>query len=310
MMDCTVIVPVYYNEGSITTTFNKVKTVLDSNTYSNAYEFIFVDDGSADGSYTELQQLRAEYPSLVRLIKFTRNFGQVAAMKAGYMHARGRCVINISADLQDPPALINDMLNYYFEEKYEVVICTRQDREESWFRKKTSLFFYKTMQKLTFKNMPLGGFDFALLSRKVIDAFIHNHEANPFWQGQVLWTGYKIKFIPYQRLKREIGKSRWTFGKKIKYLIDGVLAYSYFPLRFMTGLGIVLFLAGLIYAIIIVLSYFIGNVPFKGWAPIMILVLILSGIQMLMLGIIGEYLWRTLDQVRDRPQFIIESIEE
>lgn len=309
-MDCSVIVPVYYNEGSLTATFTKVKAVLDANEFTNSYEFIFVDDGSADGSYSELQKIKEQYPALVKLIKFTRNFGQVAAMKAGYMQAKGRCVINISADLQDPPELINDMLNYYYKDKFEVVICTRQDREESWFRKKTSLFFYKTMQKLTFKNMPLGGFDFALLSRKVIDAFINNHEANPFWQGQVLWTGYNIKFIPYQRLKREFGKSRWTFWKKTKYLIDGVLAYSYFPLRFMAGLGIVLFIAGLLYAILIVLMYFVGDVPFKGWAPIMILVLVLSGIQMLMLGIIGEYLWRTLDQVRDRPQYIIESIEE
>jgi hypothetical protein len=157
--------------------------------------------------------------------------------------------------------------------------------------------------------MPTGGFDFVLVSKKVANAFSKKYEANSFWQGQILWTGYPVKFIPYKRLKREIGTSHWTFSKKIKYLLDGVMAYSYFPLRFMAVMGIVLFLLGVIYAAAIVLMYFLGDVPFKGWAPIMILVLVLSGIQMLMLGIIGEYQWRTLDQVRGRPDYIIDDIK-
>lgn len=307
-MDCSVVIPVYYNAGSLRPTYDKVSAVMEQHNAVNTYEVIFIDDGSGDGSYSELLQLKKDFPGTVRLIKFTRNFGQLSAIKAGYQFARGKCIINISADLQDPPELIHQMLDEFFNQRYEIVICTREDREEGWFRKKTSRLFYKVMQRLMFKNMPAGGFDFTLISKKVADAFNQNFEANNFWQGQILWTGYPVKFIPYKRLKREVGVSRWTFSKKIKYLIDGVMAYSYFPLRFMAVLGIILFLMGIIYAITIVLMYFLGDVPFKGWAPIMILVLVLSGIQMLMLGIIGEYLWRTLDQVRGRPQFVIDEV--
>jgi polyisoprenyl-phosphate glycosyltransferase len=156
--------------------------------------------------------------------------------------------------------------------------------------------------------MPAGGFDFTLVSRKAAETFAHQYEANNFWQGQILWTGYPVKFIPYKRLERMVGESKWSFAKKMKYLIDGVMAYSYTPLRFMSILGIVSFLVGVLYALVIVLMYLFGDVPFKGWAPIMIIVLVLSGLQMLMLGVIGEYLWRTLDQVRKRPDFVIETI--
>jgi len=308
-MDCSVVIPVYFNAGSLRPTFNKVSEVLEKHSFVKIYEIIFVDDGSGDASYQEMLEMKNAYPDVVKLIKFTRNFGQLAAIKAGYYYAKGNCIINISADLQDPPELISQMLDEYYYNGIQIVVCTREDREESWYRKTTSRFFYMAMQKLTFPNMPSGGFDFTLVSKLVVNSFSKNFEANNFWQGQILWTGYPVKFIPYKRIKREIGTSRWTFSKKIKYLLDGVMAYSYFPLRFVTVAGIVIFLLGLIYAITIVMMYFMGNVPFKGWAPIMILVLVLAGIQMLMLGIIGEYLWRTLDQVRGRPDFLIEKME-
>lgn len=309
-MDCSVIIPVYYNEGSLLRTFSLVKEELEKFQLVTKYEIIFIDDGSMDGSYDEMKKIYTSDPSHIKLVKLTRNFGQVSAMKAGYQLAKGRCIINISADLQDPPELIGNMLEVFFSEKKEVVICNRIGRDEGWLRKITSRMFYRIMRRLTFKNMPIGGFDLALISARVADTFRNRNESNSFWQGQILWSGFSVKFIPYKRLKREIGESKWTFSKKIKYLIDGVLAYSYFPMRFMTGTGIVLFLLGLAYAIIILFSYFFGNVPFKGWAPIMILVLVLSGIQMLMLGIIGEYLWRNLDQSRERPPFVIEEVIE
>ncbi|MFA5410234.1 MAG: glycosyltransferase, partial [Candidatus Omnitrophota bacterium] len=133
-------------------------------------------------------------------------------------------------------------------------------------------------------------------------------EANPFLQGQILWTGYKIKFLPYKRKKREIGESKWTFSKKVTYLIDGVMGYSYLPLRMMSFIGMIVAFAGFLYAIVVLIARIIGNIPAKGWAPLMIVILVLSGIQMLMLGIIGEYLWRTLNQVRRRQNYIIEKI--
>jgi polyisoprenyl-phosphate glycosyltransferase len=158
--------------------------------------------------------------------------------------------------------------------------------------------------------MPMGGFDYVLLSAKAKNILLDSKEANPFWQGQILWTGFKIKYIPYKRLQRYVGKSTWTFSKKLKMLLDGVLSYSYFPIRLMSVLGLIIALIGFTYALFIIIAKIFGDVPFEGWAPIMVLILVLSGIQMLMLGIIGEYLWRTLDQVRKRPHFIIEDIFE
>ena len=310
LIDYSIIIPVYYNEGSLRKTFDILKKkVIDSNTDLSC-EIIFIDDGSGDSSFNELYELWQENRDLIKIIRFSRNFGQPQAIMAGYRHAKGKCLINISADLQDPPELINEMLHSHFREKFEIVICTREARDESFFRRVTSQLFYIIMKKLSFPNMPGKGFDFVLLSDRVKKIILQAQEVNAFFQGQILWTGFSIKFIPYIRRRREIGKSRWTFGKKIKYLIDGVLSYSYFPIRMMSIIGGLTAFMGFGYALVIVISWFIADVPFKGWAPIMIAILILSGIQMLMIGIVGEYLWRTLDQVRGRQCYIIERILE
>lgn len=307
MIDISIIVPVYFNEGSISKTLWTIYKSVIKVRKDKLFEIICVDDGSKDNSLQEILNVKAEFGELIKVIKLTRNFGQVNAILAGYHAAKGKCIINISADMQDPPELMIEMIDAFFNEQIPVVIGVREARDENLFRKKTSNFFYYLMRKLNFSNMPLGGFDFALLGKEVVDVICNSNESNPFWQGQILYTGYPIKFIPYKRQKREIGTSKWTFSKKIKYLIDGVLGYSYLPLRLMTITGIIIFLAGLLYASFIVISYFLGNLPFTGWAPIMILLLVLSGLQMLSLGIIGEYLWRTLDQVRNRKPYIIEK---
>lgn len=310
MNNYTIIIPVYYNEGELITTFNELKEkVIDKNKDLKG-EIIFIDDGSKDNSFAELLRIQKSNPELVKVIKLTRNFGQDKAMLAGYNHASGECIINISADLQDPPELINEMLHYHFKENYKVIICTREGRDESFMRIITSKFFYFLMRILCFPNMPIGGFDFALLSRDAKDKIFESNESNSSWQGSILWAGFDIKFIPYQRRERLIGISRWTFSKKIKMLIDNILAYSYFPIRVMSVAGLIVAISGFIYAIVIIIAWYFGNVPFTGWAPIMVLILVLSGFQMLMLGIIGEYLWRALDQVRNRPKYIIEKIYE
>lgn len=307
-IDYSVIIPVYYNEGLIEKTFYAIKDKVITKNIDLNCEMIFIDDGSKDNSFKEILDLKEKYPDLIKVIKFTRNFGQVSAIIAGYKHAKGKCLINIAADLQDPPELINEMLDYHFRDKYEIVICSRESRDDSYFQRKTSNIFYNLIKKLSFAEMPSGGFDFALISNKVKEIILDRLESNPFWQGQIMWTGYEIKFIPYKRREREIGKSRWTFSKKIKYLIDGVTSYSYFPVRLMSVIGSLVALAGFLYAIIIILSRIFGNVVPFGWAPIMVAMLFLSGIQMLMIGIVGEYLWRVLDQVRNRHPYIIERI--
>ena len=155
--------------------------------------------------------------------------------------------------------------------------------------------------------MPKGGFDFFLVDSKVKDLIVQANEANPFLQGQILWTGFKTKFIPYVRKKRERGTSKWTFSKKVKYLIDSVVAYSYFPFRLMTVTGLIISFLGFLSAIVILSCKIFGWISIKGWIPVMLIMLVLSGFQMLMLGIIGEYLWRTLDQVRRRADDVLND---
>jgi dolichol-phosphate mannosyltransferase len=308
LIDYSIIIPVYCNQEELEKTYQAIINEVVKHNPTRSYEIIFIDDGSLDSSFDKMMELKSKNPHHIKIIKFTRNFGQVSAIRAGLEYSSGQCVVNISADMQDPPELINDMLGYHFKEGFSIVICKRDAREESLFRRKTSKFFYKIMKKLSFPNMPEGGFDYFLIGSKVKDAMIRTKEANPFLQGQILWTGYPIKFIPYQRKKRETGTSKWTFGMKIKYLIDGVMAYSYFPLRFMTIMGIIISSLGFLYAIAIFFIKIFGGIPVKGWAPIMIVLLILSGFQMLMLGVIGEYVWRTLEQVRRRDHYIIDKI--
>lgn len=229
--DFSIVIPVYFNEGSLFPTMDALASLVLERSDDLIGEVVFVDDGSKDQSLNELLAIQSRFPYAIRVIKFTRNFGQVSAIRAGLAHSRGRCAIVISADGQDPPELINEMLHGHFTEGKEVVLCSRQDREESPFRKATSNIFYGLMRKLSFPSMPDGGFDFFLLGRRALDEMLSNEEAHPFLQGQILWSGFEAKVIGYTRRERKVGTSRWTFGKKLTYLLDGVLSYSFAPIR-------------------------------------------------------------------------------
>jgi dolichol-phosphate mannosyltransferase len=310
IIDYSIVIPVYYNEGCLIPLMQALKLlVLDANKNRRG-EIIFIDDGSGDGSFAELRQIQEEFPAIVTIIKLTRNFGQAGALLAGYGYVKGDCVITMSADGQEPPGMINDMLNGFFEENYDVVICARGSREESLYRKITSRIYFYLMRKLTFKNMPEGGFDFWLMSRRAMNVFSRNLDAHPSAQGQVLWMGFRTKVLSYTRRARLAGVSQWTFGRKFTSFLDGILGYSFAPIRFMSLAGCVFSLFGFAYAgLILVDSLLLGN-PVKGWAPLMIVVLVTGGFQMVMLGIIGEYLWRTLAQVRKRDVYLVEAIYE
>jgi len=307
-VDYSIVIPVYYNEGSLEKTMQALQQkVVDANP-GRSGEIIFVDDGSGDGSLAELLRLRERYPDCIKIIKFTRNFGQVNALLAGFAYARGKCVVALSADGQDPPELINQMLDEFFRAGVEVVICARQGRDESYMRILASKLFYALMKKLSFPQMPAGGFDYFLLGRRALEKLLDNREAHPFLQGQILWTGFKPKIFYYRRREREIGVSRWSFGKKLTYLLDGVLSYSFVPIRLMSILGALIALSGFIYAVVIIFVKLIWGLPVQGWAPLMVVLLVISGIQLLMLGVIGEYLWRTLAQARNRDPYVIEAV--
>ncbi len=300
------VIPVYRNARAVTLTYEKLTGLFAGPLQSWQYTIVFVDDGSDDGSLEELQGLRAK-DARVKVISFTRNFGQMAAMLAGFKHAEGDIVLHLSADLQDPVDLIPKMVEEW-QKGGEVVIAYRANREDTWTSRLASRLFYGIV-RMSYPQIPAGGFDYILLDRKVMDAFNGIDVRNRFFQGDILWFGYRTTFLPYTRQKRTIGRSQYTFSKKLKNSLDAILDSSYLPIRFISAVGVITALAGFAYAIDIAYARFMHQIPFTGWAPIMILLLIIGGLIMLMLGIIGEYVWRIYDEVRGKPNYVIRQIE-
>lgn len=303
-MKISFVVAVYHNEGALFKTHEKIQSVFTSDLAQHEYEIVFVDDGSKDGSLHEILSLREKDPR-VKVLTFTRNFGQMAAMLAGFKEATGDAVVNISADLQDPVELIPQMVDKW-QNGAEIVICYRTDRADTIIAKLFSRLAYGVM-RMSHPQIPPGGFDFVLMDRKVIDAFNAIDVRHRYFQGDLLWTGYRTSFIPYIRLKRTIGKSQYNFGKKLKNFLDAVLDASYLPIRFISLLGLITSASGVLYSISIALSWLRGETPFAGWAPIMIAILLVGGLIMVMLGIIGEYIWRINEEVRKRPNYVVRE---
>ena len=303
-MKISFVIAVYHNEGAISKTHEKIHSVFLNDLAHHECEIVFVDDGSKDGSLQEILSLKKHDPS-VKVITFTRNFGQMAAMLAGFKEATGDAVINISADLQDPVELIPQMVEKWIDGA-ETVICYRTDRSDSFLSQLFSRMAYGVL-RISMPEIPAGGFDFVLMDRKVMDAFNAIDVRHRFFQGDLLWTGYRLSFIPYVRLKRTIGKSQYNFGKKLKNFLDAVLDASYLPIRFISLVGVITFALGVIYSTSIVYSWFRGETPFAGWAPLMIAILMVGGLIMLMLGVIGEYIWRINEEVRKRPNYLVRD---
>ena len=303
-MKISFVIPVYRNEGAITRTYEKIRAVLTKDLHDYEYEFMFVDDGSDDGSLQEILDLRANDPN-VKAITFTRNFGQMAAMLAGFKQATGDAMINISADLQDPAELIPQMVDKW-RNGAELVICHRTDRSDTFASKLFSRVAYGAL-RISIPQIPSGGFDFVLMDRRALDDFNSIDVRNRFFQGDLLWTGYRTSFIPYVRLKRTIGKSQYNIRKKLKNFLDAFLDASYLPIRFISYAGLITSALGVLYCISIVVSWLFGKTPFSGWAPLMMAILLIGGMIMVMLGIIGEYTWRIYDEVRKKPNYIVRD---
>ena len=301
------VIPVYRNERAVTLTYEHIRQVCASDLANYAYEIVFVDDGSDDGSLPELLAIRHSDPN-VRVVSFTRNFGQMAAILAGLKQAAGDVIVQLSADLQDPIALVPQMIAEH-ERGSEVVVCHREHREDALSTPAARRARSTRILRLSFPQIPAGGFDYILLDRKVVDAFNAVEVRNRFFQGDILWFGYKTTFIPYTRAKRAIGRSQYTFAKRLKNSLDAILDSSYLPIRFISLVGVLTACAGFLYAIDIASTRaWRHDIPFTGWAPIMILILVIGGLLMLMLGIIGEYVWRIYDEVRGKPNYVVRNV--
>ena len=307
--DFSVIIPVYFNAGSLRYVENELRQKVLTRDDGLQGEIIFVDDGSADESYSQLRELKAIHPEDIRVYRLSRNFGQVHAIWCGYEKCHGPALF-MAADGQEPVEIINQMLDAHFKHGKEVVIATRESRDESWWRKATSGAVYWLMKKLSNKDMPVGGFDFCLLGNKARLALIENWQPHTFLQARILSLGFSRDWIGYHREARKAGKSRWTFAKKLTYMLDGVLGHSYVPIRLISLMGIVFSASSFLLGMFFLLSYMIRGSEVRGLTPIMLLILFVGGMQMVMIGMLGEYLWRVLAQARkDVPYIVEESIE-
>ena len=303
-MKVSLVIAVYNNEGAISKTYEGVSELFSEKLADYDFEIVFINDGSRDSSWNEILSLRNK-DERVKAITFTRNFGQMAAMLAGFKHATGDAIINISADLQDPIELMAEMVRKW-EAGSEIVICHRLDRSDPIQAKMFSRFAYSVL-RMSLPQMPEGGFDYVLMDRRVMDEFNSIDVRHRFFQGDLLWTGYSTSFIPYVRQKRTIGRSQYNFWKKMKNFIDATLDVSYLPIRFISLAGVVISFFGLLYSLTIVYKWSLGETPFTGWAPIMITILFIGGLIMIMLGVIGEYVWRINEEVRKKPNYVIRE---
>jgi dolichol-phosphate mannosyltransferase len=300
--ELSIVVPVYHNEENLP----DLIPALERATAGLDVEFVFVDDGSGDGSWAWLEQWVAREPRATA-IKLSRNFGSFTACTAGLAHARGRAAVVISADLQDPPDLIPEMVRRW-REGYEAVLAVRVRREDPWHQRLASRTYYALVRRWALRDMPPGGFDFCLIDRKIIDTVTRIEERNTSLMGLVLWAGFRRVEIPYVRRARAKGRSQWTLPKKLKYLVDSLVAFSYTPIRLMQATGALIAVLGLVWTGIIVVLRLRGEIELQGWAALMSVVLVLGGIQLVTLGVLGEYLWRTLDESKRRPLYLIDRI--
>lgn len=305
MVRLSVVIPVFFNEESLPILYQRLKRVAEKMAKVE-FEYIFVDDGSGDNSYQVLTNL-AESDHRVKVVKLTRNFGAFVACLAGLTYAKGHAAVIMAADLQDPPELLIKLFKKW-EKGSEVVLAIREKREESRINLFFSQMFYRIFRLIALHNMPKQGFDFVLIGRKVIDFLVQSQEKNSSIMGQIIWAGFKTDQIMYTKQARTYGSSRWNFWKKMKYCLDSIMAFSYFPIRVSSFLGIVVALIGFVFAVYAVWRKIFLGIDVQGFTLLLVSVLLASGLQMILLGIIGEYLWRTLDETRKRPPFLVERV--
>jgi glycosyltransferase involved in cell wall biosynthesis len=301
----SIVVPIYFNELNIPFTVPRLQS-LQNILPDFDLEFIFVDDGSQDQSLRLLLEAKKS-DSRIKVVKLSKNFGSMSAIQAGLTFAMGDCVGMISADLQDPPELFADMIGKW-ESGSKVVLATRSDREESFSQKTFSGSYYYLMDKYALKGYPVGGFDFVLIDKQIVQELNEIKEKNTNIMSLIYWLGHKREILPYVREERKLGKSRWTFSKKVKLFIDSFVSFSFAPIRFMSIIGFVTAFASILYGLFVIVNALIGKVGIQGWTSIIAIVTFLLGIIMMMLGIIGEYLWRILDETRKRPSYIVDEI--
>lgn len=307
MPKLSVIVPCYFNEENIPITTHELVANEANFPAEVTFEYVFVNDGSGDNTLGALRRAQDQYPNRIRIVDLASNVGSYNAIVAGMAYASGDCLAIITADLQDPPELMAKMYAHW-QQGYKLVIGNRQDREETGLAVVMAKLFHWLMKNLALNNIPDGGFDFVFFDRQVATEVLKLHERNSNVFYLMVWLGFAYVNIPYTRRKREIGKSRWTLSKKVKLLIDSLMAFSFVPIRAISVLGLGLGLIALIYALYVIALKVAHPEEPAGWTTLMVVMLFVSAFQMIALGVIGEYVWRGLDAARKRPLYVVREV--
>jgi glycosyltransferase involved in cell wall biosynthesis len=302
----SIIAPVYNEAGSLRELHARVSEIMA--TTGEPWELLLVDDGSTDRSPEVIRALYEQDPDHVRAVQFARNFGHGIAVTAGMDYARGDAVILMDADLQDPPETILRLIEKW-REGYEVVYAVRAQREgETWFKRTTAALFYRVLSWITDVPIPLDTGDFRLMDRRVVDAVGRMRERHRFVRGMVSWVGFRQTGIEYERHERFAGETKYTLRKMLRLAWDGITSFSYLPLQLATYLGFTIaLLSALGILLVIYLRAFTGSEPLKGQATTLVMVLFLGSVQLISLGIVGEYLGRIYNEVKERPLYIVRQ---
>jgi polyisoprenyl-phosphate glycosyltransferase len=299
-----IVVPVHNEKDNLVRFREEVSLVMrELGEYD--WEFVFVDDGSTDGSFDILRTLR-DLDERVTALRFPRNFGSHVAIAAGIDYAKGDAAIIMAADLQDPPALIRDFVARW-RDGYDVVWGARSGRDDGRMRAWAMNRFYSLVRRIAIPNYPRGGTgSFCLITKPVMDAFRQMNERNRLTFGLIAWAGFRETQVPYHRPRRLVGASSWTIGKMFKAAIDTFVSFSFLPIRAISYFGVLVSLLSFLFGFYVLLNKILFGTHVEGWTSVMLAVLLLGGVQLVMIGVLGEYLWRALDEARARPLYIIE----
>ncbi|HUI88870.1 MAG TPA: glycosyltransferase family 2 protein [Anaerolineales bacterium] len=300
----SIVAPIFNELENLPELYRRVKEVMEAN--GESWELVLVDDGSTDGSTEKICEL-AQDDSRIRPVIFARNFGHQIAITAGWDYARGDAIVIIDADLQDPPEVILDLAKKW-KDGYEVVYAVRAEREgESWFKKFTASLFYRVIYRITDVKIPVDTGDFRLMDRKVVDVLKQMGERHRFPRGMSAWVGFKQVGVEYKRAARFAGETKYPFNKMLRLALNAITSFSYFPLQVATFFGFIS--AGIaILAIPVVIYLRMAGIPqFTGQASTLIAVLFLGGVQLISLGILGEYIGRLYDEAKGRPLYIVRE---
>ena len=304
----TILVPAYNEQEVLHMLYERLKKIIDSNTKYD-FEILLINDGSKDKTLSIMEDLRKKDYRICYL-NLSRNFGKETAMIAGLDFSKGNAVIIIDADLQDPPELIPEMIKYW-EQGYDDVYAKRKSRSgETWFKKFTSKMYYKTLQNVTKIEIQKDTGDFRLLDRRCVDALKSIRESQRYTKGLFSWIGFNKKEILYDRDPRAAGSTKWNYKKLIDLSIDGITSFTTAPLRWSAILGLIISGIGFIYMIYIIIKTILLGVDVPGYASTMVVILFLGGIQLIVLGVIGEYLGRAFYETKGRPLYFVDKYNE